>query len=131
MFSNSSNGTRVVLQILVVLAIIVAAVMILLSMGVTKGHSQNHQVQFQVEASGGFAIITLSAGSQSINNPTTVTVPWSKVLTLNSGTAVYLTAANPTQTGKLTCTIVLDGTNWKAETTEAPKDGVACAGIVP
>ena len=44
---------------------------------------------------------------------------------------VYVTAANPTQTGELSCFILLDNTQWKTSTIAAPKDGVACAGIVP
>ncbi|HEX2998120.1 MAG TPA: hypothetical protein VHP14_25065 [Anaerolineales bacterium] len=84
-----------------------------------------------MEASGGFAIITLDAGNTVISKPTTVTVPWSKTLAITSGTEVYLTASNPTQTGNLTCTISLDKTVWKTQKTTAPKDGVACAGIIP
>jgi len=44
---------------------------------------------------------------------------------------VLITAANPTQTGELSCVILLDNSNWKKSTINAPKDGVACAGIVP
>jgi hypothetical protein len=84
-----------------------------------------------VEASGGFSIITLQAGSVSIGTPATVTMPWQQTLQLPSGTVVYLTASNPTQTGNLDCVILLDNQPWKKETTTAPKDGVACAGIVP
>jgi hypothetical protein len=84
-----------------------------------------------VEASGGFANITLQAGEDPISKPTTVTTPWTKTMQIPTGTEVYLTASNPTQTGSLTCTIILDREDWKTDTTAAPKDGVACAGIVP
>jgi hypothetical protein len=73
----------------------------------------------------------LQAADERISQPTTVTTPWTKTLEIPSGTEVYLTASNPTQTGNLSCTITLDKKDWKAETTTAPKDGVACAGIVP
>jgi predicted RecA/RadA family phage recombinase len=85
-----------------------------------------------VEASGGVALITLEAGKDaSISKPTTVSAPWTKSLRIASGTEVYLTAANPTQTGSLTCSITLDKIPWKTQTTHAPRNGVACAGIVP
>jgi len=131
MFTNLSNGSKIVLQVLFVVALLGGAIAILISAGLMKSPENSHRVQFRVEASGGVAIITFEAGNVLISKPTTVTSPWSKTLQIPSGTAVYLTASNPTQTGKLTCTITLDKIAWKTETTSAPKDGVACAGIVP
>jgi hypothetical protein len=84
-----------------------------------------------VNASGGFANITLQAGKESITGPKTVTMPWTRTIRVKSGTEVYLTAANPSETGELTCSITLDRGPWKLETINAPKNGVACAGIVP
>jgi hypothetical protein len=129
MVANISDRWKFVWQLIFVLALCVAAIAILLSLGVLKTPAGGHRVQFRVEASGGFAIITLDAKNASIAKPTTVTVPWTKTLQIPSGTQVYLTASNPTQ--KLTCTIRLDNDVWKTDTTAAPKDGVACAGIVP
>jgi hypothetical protein len=131
MFSQISDRWKFVFQLIFVLALCAAAIALLLSLGVTKSPAGSHRVQFRVEASGGYAIITLEAKSTAISTPTTVTVPWTKILEIPSGTQVYLTASNPTQTGKLTCTIKLDNQDWKTDTTTAPKDGVACAGIVP
>lgn len=131
MFSNISDRWKFVWQLIFVLALCAVAIATLLSLGVLKSPAGGHRVQFRVEASGGFAIITLDAKDTSIAKPTTVTVPWTKTLQIPSGTQVYLTASNPTQTGKLTCTIKLDNKDWKTDTTTAPKDGVACAGIVP
>jgi hypothetical protein len=131
MFSQISDRWKIVWQLIFALALCAAAIAILISLGVMKSPSGGHRVQFRVEASGGFAIITLDAKDASISKPTTVTAPWTKTLQIPSGTQVYLTASNPTQTGKLTCTIKLDNKDWKTETTTAPKDGVACAGIVP
>jgi hypothetical protein len=131
MFSQLSDRWKIVLQLIFVLALCAAAIALLISLGVMRTPAGSHRVQFRVEASGGFAIITLDARNASISKPTTVTVPWTKTLQIPSGTQVYLTASNPTQTGKLTCTIKLDNDVWKTETTTAPKDGVACAGIVP
>ena len=131
MFSGISDRWKIGLQLVLVLALGAAAIALLLSLGIMNTRAGSHRVQFRVEASGGFAVITLQAGNESISEPTTVTAPWSKTFQIASGTEVYLTASNPTQTGKLTCTITLDKEDWKTETTTAPKDGVACAGIVP
>jgi hypothetical protein len=131
MLSRLSNGWKIALQLLFVLTLCAAAVALLLSLGVMKPATGSRRVQFTVDASGGYAIITLQAGEVSISKPTTVSVPWSKTLQIPSGTEVYLTASNPTQTGKLTCQITLEKAPWKSATTSAPKDGVACAGIVP
>ena len=131
MVANISDRWRFVWQLIFVLALCTVAIAILLSLGVLKSPAGGHRVQFRVEASGGFAIITLDAKTASITKPATVTVPWTKTLQIPSGTQVYLTASNPTQTGKLTCMIKLDNDVWKTDTTTAPKDGVACAGIVP
>ena len=131
MSTQLSDRWKIVLQMVFVVVLCVTAIAILMSMGLTRSREGIHRVQFQVEASGGFANITLQAGEDSISKPVTVTTPWSKTLQLASGTEVYLTASNPTQTGKITCNISLDRTDWKTDTTTAPKDGVACAGIVP
>lgn len=126
-----SDRWKIALQVLFVLALCGAAIAILVSLGVMRPREGTHRVQFRVEASGGFANITFQAGKDSMTKPATVTTPWSKTIQLVSGTEVYLTASNPTQTGQLTCTITLDRVEWKTDTTTAPKDGVACAGIVP
>ena len=132
MFSSLSDRWKVVLQLLFVLALCAGVIFMLTSMGLMDSREKSHVVKFRVDALGGVAIITLDAGkSASISKPTTVSVPWTKSLRIASGTEVYLTASNPTQTGKITCTIFLDKKIWKTETTSAPKDGVACAGIVP
>ena len=132
MFAGLSDRSKLVLQLFFV-GMLCAGVALLISSLNKNNSSQDSQlVEFRVEASGGVAIITLDAGSAaSISKPTTVSVPWNKSLRIASGTEVYLTATNPTQTGKLSCSITLDKTPWKKATTEAPKNGVACAGIVP
>ena len=131
MFAQLSDRWKIILQLFFVLALCAAVVAILLSMGLTRSSEGSHRVQFRVEASGGFANITLQAAEETISKPTTVTTPWTKTMQISSSTEVYLTASNPTQTGTLTCTITLDRGDWKTDTTTAPKDGVACAGIVP
>lgn len=131
MFTNLPNGLKIALQAALVLAMVGGAIAILLSMGVMQTSSDSHLVYFEVTASGGYANITLQAGKESITTPTTVTVPWSRTIRIESGAEVYLTASNPSQTGEVSCRITLDKVDWKLETTYAPKNGVACAGIVP
>ena len=133
MFPGISDRPKLVLQIFFALALCAGVITLILFLERSKSPKSDHLVEFRVDASiGGVAIITLDAGSgASIPKPTTVSVPWSKSIRIPQGTEVYLTASNPTQTGKLTCTIRLDKSIWKTESTTAPKDGVACAGIVP
>lgn len=131
MFANLSNGWKTVLQVFFVLGVLGAAIAILAYMGGFKTNTTSHRLKFTVNASGGFALITLDAGNTSISTPKQVTVPWSQTVDVQSGTEVYFTASNPTATGELTCAITLDRVAWKKETTSAPKNGVACAGIVP
>lgn len=132
MSSGISDRWKLVLQLLFAGILCAGAAFLILSLGAGNSSEDSKLVEFRVEASGGVAIITLDAGTAaSISKPTSVSVPWTKSLRIASGTEVYLTAANPTQTGKLTCSITLDKVPWKTKTTNAPKNGVACAGIVP
>ena len=131
MFPGISDRWKMILQALFVLLLCAGIIVFVYIMERGKSSTQAQRVEFQVEASGGYAIITLTAGEASIPKPTTISVPWHKSLRIASGTEVYLTASNPTQTGKLTCKILLSHSVWKTDTTTAPKDGVACAGIVP
>ena len=131
MTDQPSERTRNAIQIGFVVGFIVLIVTVVSYLLSQKPTTGSHNVKFRVEASGGFSIITFEAGSVSISKSTTVTMPWERTLNLHSGTTVFLTASNPTQTGELSCSILLDNQDWKKERTDAPKDGVACAGIVP
>lgn len=131
MFDNLPDGLKTTLQVVFVLILLGGAAALLFSMGITQPSSEVHLVAFEVKSSGGYANITLQAGEESISKPITVTAPWSKTLRISSGTEVYLTASNPSQTGELSCRITLDREVWKMEKISSPKDGVACAGIVP
>jgi predicted RecA/RadA family phage recombinase len=132
MFAGLSDRWKLVLQLFFVGMLCAGIAIFIVSLNGRNSSPGSQLVEFRVEASGGVAIITLDAGdAASISKPTTVSVPWTKSLRVASGTEVYLTASNPTQTGKVTCKISLNKTPWKSGTTEAPKDGVACAGIVP
>ncbi|MEW6180541.1 MAG: hypothetical protein AB1522_11500 [Chloroflexota bacterium] len=119
------------LQILLVLALCAGSMVLLNLLGVFRPPPTEAALVFRVEATGGYANITLQAGKEVISKTTTVTTPWEKRVVVPRGEEVYLTASNPSQTGQLSCAILLEGRVWKNERTEAPKDGVACAGIVP
>ncbi len=131
MFENLSDRTKMTLQIVLALVIVGAATVILLSAGIMETRSESHLLTFEANASGGFAVITLEAGGESVTEPRTVSVPWSKTLRVKSGTEVYLTASNPSATGEIRCSILLDKNVWKSAENSSPKNGVACAGIVP
>ncbi len=131
MFTGISDRWKMVFQVLFVALLCAGMALLIITLGKRRPSTNAQRVEFHVEASGGYAILTLAAGDASISKPTTVSVPWSKSLRIASGTEVYLTASNPTQTGELTCTILLGQSIWKTDTTAAPRDGVACAGIVP
>jgi hypothetical protein len=131
MFTNLSDGMKIALQAVFILVIVGAAIAILISAGIMQTPPESHLVTFEVKASGGFAVITLDAGGENISEPKTVSVPWSKTLRVKSGTEVYLTASNPSASGEISCRITLDKMAWKTERNSAPKNGVACAGIVP
>jgi hypothetical protein len=131
MFENLPNGLKTMLQVVFVLALVGGAAAILLSMGIMQSSPDSQLVSFEVKSSGGYAIITLEADKASITKPKTVTMPWSKTIRIKSGTVVYLTASNPSQTGELSCSITLNKVIWKLEKISSPKNGVACAGIVP
>jgi len=131
MFDKMSDQTKNALQLALVLGIVAAAVAVLASLGLFRSSPEEHLVKFEANASGGFAVITLRSGDETIHSRTTVTVPWSKSMRLKRGTQVYLTAANPTEIGEVSCRILLDKAVWKEEKISNPRNGVACAGIVP
>ena len=117
-----------IMFILTFIGILVSSISLLLP---KKNNPTQHNLVFQVSATGGYANITLKAGSVDISRTTTVPVPWRRSIQVKSGSEVYLTAANPSQTGTLTCSISIDGKLAEEEHTDAPKDGTACALIVP
>ncbi len=127
---NTSNP-RAIIWLLVVVAVIVLAVVFATNSQSSLAPHGTRRVTFRVESAGGYANITLKAGTVVIEKPQTLTTPWERTIDVARSESVYLTAANPTQTGQLTCKISIDREPWKSETIPAPKDGVACAGIIP
>jgi hypothetical protein len=125
------NRRSLIIQIIIVAGLLIAAFFLFSSMGAFSKKTVSRSITLRVEASGGYANITYEAGSQRINETTTVSTPWERKVVVPRGKQVYLTAANPSQTGQISCSIRLDGKAWKSDKIETPKDGVACAGIVP
>jgi len=127
----SRSPSRKLIEILVVLALILGCAFILANAGAFKPKEGYHRLTFRVSSAGGFANITLNAAENHIDNSQTLTTPWERTFDIASGVTVFLTARNPSQSGQLSCVILLDNSDWKKSTINAPKDGVACAGIVP
>lgn len=131
MQTNHPNRFTIIFQLLVMGGIFWAGIAGLNYLGSAKSVKTSSVVRFEVQASGGFAMVTLKTKDGDLLQPMNVNVPWSETLKVESGTTVILTASNPSLTGEITCNIRIDGTAWKKETTMSPKNGVACAGIVP
>jgi hypothetical protein len=108
-----------------------ALVFIAVQTGIFRPRGGPRQIIIRVESSSGLAMITYSYPSVSINDAFSVTTPWDKIVTLNGGDQVYLSAGNPASYGKITCTITVDNRSWKTEAADYPSDKVACAGIIP
>jgi len=131
MTNKPQSQRQTFIGIAVTLILVLVVVIILVNLGAFVPKAGTHRITFWVTAAGGFANITLNAGSNRIEKAQTITTPWERTFDIASGVTVLITAANPTQTGELSCVILLDNSNWKKSTINAPKDGVACAGIVP
>lgn len=126
-----SQRTKILLQLLVVVILCGVAAWALVTSGALRPRTGSRALVIRVEAGGGFASVTLDAGSKRLMSSETITTPWEKRLTVDSGTEVYLTTANPVQNGNIQCEIRVDNSVWKQDKAKADEDGVACAGIVP
>ncbi|MEN6436251.1 MAG: hypothetical protein ABFD58_10600 [Anaerolineaceae bacterium] len=127
---RSANRKKII-DIVIVFLFFLVGFLVLLLLGTFKSHSTTHRVLFQVNASGGYAMISFKTSEETFLSSTIVTTPWREEMKLPQGTEVYLTAANPTQTGELECSISLENRIWKSMKKESPENGVACAGIIP
>jgi hypothetical protein len=128
---SQTKNRKIIWQILILMGVCLALAAALAYFGMFKSPSSARNMTFQVNATGGYANITLRAGSVNISSSTTINTPWQKDISVKSGTEVILTASNPSQDGQLSCSILLDHLPWKQDSIASPKDGVACAGIIP
>jgi hypothetical protein len=119
------------IQIGLVLLFLLLAVFVLDILGAFKSPQTTHDVLFQVNAQGGYALITLKTPDRSILPAIVVHTPWSLEMTIPRGSEVYLTAGKESQIGELSCSISLENHLWKSSVQYSPKNGVACAGIIP
>lgn len=127
---KKSTGKQI-LNLFIAIAVLGAVVYFSIQSGVFKKPSTTNTVRMEVDCSGGYAIITYAAGDIDSNGAVTVSTPWKKTFIVEDGESVFLTAGNPAQTGKVSCTIDLNGNDWKLDKVSYPKEVVACAGIIP
>ena len=128
---KKNNNGKTILTIILLIFGIGAIVFFSIQSGIFDKPSTTNTVRLMVNSSGGYAIITYTAGDQSSDGTQTVNTPWKKNLTVEDGDSVFLTAGNPSQNGKIECFIVLNDREWKTDSVEYPKQAVACGGIIP
>ena len=131
MAMNTSRRTTLILQVVFVVLLCVGLGIAAYALGIFKPPAGYHNVSMRIESSGGYAQITYKTARVSVNESTTVNTPWTQSYLLPKDTEVILTAANPSQSGSVSCTIKLDGQPWKDDSAVYPRDHVACAGLIP
>ncbi|MCL4560667.1 MAG: hypothetical protein M1281_08645 [Chloroflexi bacterium] len=127
----SKQRFSLVWQITLIVILIAAIGGLFILLGAFKPPAGSHRVTFRVGADGGFAAITYRDATAKVTDAQQVMAPWKRESDNPSGTQVYLTAGNPSQTGKIQCELLLDNRPWKSSQAVFPQDSVACAGIVP
>jgi len=90
-----------------------------------------HSLVYQVTGSSSVARITYTEADGTTIDVGQISIPWKQTIRAKSSLVVILTAGNPSQVGTITCSLILDGKEWKTDTANAPGDKVSCAGIVP
>ena len=123
---------RLVAQIVVVILVLGIVLVVLSALGVFSPKTPgSHEVTFRITGNTSAAVITYTLEDGAQSAPQNVSVPWKKAIRYEQSLAVILTAGNPTQTGSISCVLLLDGEEWKKDTATSPSDKVSCAGIVP
>ncbi len=125
------KSTKTILTIILLLVILAGLIFIAIRTGIFAPQTTTNKIRMEVISSGGYAIITYSAGDKGTKEAETVTTPWRKTFNVEEGDSVFLTAGNPSQSGKISCIIELNGKVWKTDQVEFPQQAVACAGIIP
>jgi len=128
---STPNRSRLVVEISIVVLLCLGLAVLAIAFDVFKKPATSHTITYRVRGSAGFAAITYSAKADSKSEPSEISTPWELTLPVKSGTEVYLTAANTSQSGDIECTILLDRKPWKKQSAKAPDMNVACGGIVP
>jgi hypothetical protein len=123
--------TRILIESIVLTVLCIVLIFISIQTGIFRPKGGPRQVVLRVESTSGLAMITYNYPAVKINDAFSVATPWDKLVILNGGDQVYLSAGNPSTYGKISCTITVDNRSWKSESVEYPSDKVGCAGIVP
>jgi hypothetical protein len=126
---SSTRGTGAIgIAIVVVILIAIIGIWFLKSQSTATG--KNRLVTYVVNADGGYAQIIYTTNTGTNSEAVIITTPFSKTLSLPVGSEVFLTASNPSQSGKVSCQIKIDGRDWKESHGTHPVDSVACGGIL-
>jgi hypothetical protein len=132
-FDNSRNGRSMAIQIISI-SVVILAILGFIGYFVFTAPPQSDQraITFRVEGSVGSARITYTEPDGHQTEATFVTVPWQPPLKMyRGGMQVFLTAGTAATSGTITCIMLLDGQEWKRDSTNASEGKVACGGIVP
>lgn len=89
-----------------------------------------HTVTYIAQGSASAVVVTYTQSNGVSTKPLDVMIPWKKTIRFDQATTVILTVANPSQTGRIQCVLLLDGEPWK-EGDLTSSDKTSCAGIVP
>jgi hypothetical protein len=129
--SNSKQNMTTIIQIVILVLLCVGVAAMLYFFGAFNTTKASHVVALKIESSAGMVQVIYSLPDESSKDPLKTSAPWSKTVTLKSGSEVYLEAASPVSSGQLRCIILVDGKSWKTQVVSAPETKVTCAGIIP
>lgn len=128
--NRTSSRSNVVIAVALIIIIVLTIIGIwILKNGITSS-DKTHQITYRVETTGGFALIVYTQFSGQNTRAEIMTTPFNKTVSLPAGVEVFLTASNPSQTGTVSCKIILDNRDWKESKATHPVDSVACGGII-
>ena len=127
---KSSSKSSSVIGIVLVIIVIVAVIGVWFIKNQSDPNDPLRQVTYIVNADGGYAQIIYTIRDGINTEPAILTTPFTRTVSMPVGTEVFLTASNPSQTGKISCQIKIDNRDWKSSQGTHPVDSVACGGIV-
>jgi hypothetical protein len=132
-FNNQPDSRMIASQIAVV-SIVILAILAIVGYMVLNAPvaSEQRMVTYRIEGTCGNARMTYTETDGHQTDALSIAVPWQSPPKLfRSTTKVFLTAGNPQSSGTITCIMLLDGVEWKRDSSTQPEGKVACGGIVP
>lgn len=130
--SKTRRSSRLIRDSIILVIVITIIFLLFNFLGVfNKTKPSPHTLEYRVTGSSSVARITYTEKDGSTNDVGQISIPWKHTIKAKSSLVVILTAGNPSQVGTITCSLILDGREWKTDTANAPGDKVSCAGIVP